>query len=196
MEEKCIIAVMGPTGCGKSTLIKEIERANHCILVWEEWQNNPYIIDSYEEKKNEYKNQLWFIKNDINRTTKAISRKENVIIDKLFIQNYAYLDNPLFSNQEKKELKGILDSNIDLLKDINSIILFDIPTCEILNRIRKRGRVFEQTISYEWIDNLNNIIYQLAHFYSDLYKIRLIYCDKFNIIKSNGEIIEYVKLFL
>lgn len=191
MEKQYIFGVMGPTGCGKSTLIHNIEKETHCIPIWEEWEKCPYLHSSYKKEINQYENQLWFINNDISRFERILNKGDCFCIDKLFLQNYAYLQMPVFNEQEKKTLKNILDDNIYLLNHVNCIVLFDIPTCEILKRIKHRGRDYEQGITYEWIDQLNKYIYNIAQSYTKYFGIKLLKCDRFGIIRNNEEIIDY-----
>ena len=111
-----IIGVVGATGTGKTTFIVRFCNIIQAIPIFEEWQNNPYMSDFYKSK-NLFKNQMWFTKNDISRMHKAVllSQAKPVVIDKLFIQNYAYNYITELSIHEKSKCLAYFDNFKHLL---------------------------------------------------------------------------------
>ena len=99
--KKKIWGIVGPVGVGKTTLTKTLCEHYNATAIFEEWENNPYLDDFYKSESL-LNNQLWFIKNDFERLSKAINiENEIVVVDKLFIQNYSYIQITDFNDFEK-----------------------------------------------------------------------------------------------
>lgn len=194
-----IYAILGPTGCGKTTLIEKIVEKYGYYPIYEEWMNNPYIKEAYKYSNHKFDNQQWFIRNDIERTIRAIdkSRINSVVIDKLFIQNYVYVEYDTFSIAEKKVLFALLDAELHLLNSIDTIISFKIPIEENSRRIRIRRRDFETSISNEWISKFNEgIDLILEHLSVKFPNIKIYKYNEHNeFIDENGDIVGENKIF-
>lgn len=172
------IGVIGATGIGKTTFIEQFCNRFDALPFYEEWSENPFMKDFYEGKKF-FENQLWFIKNDIERAKKALktNNKQYIIIDKLFIQNYAFVNITKLKYDEKIKCFEYLDIHKRILENIDIVINIAIDEFEIVNRIKKRNRAMEQDLTIDWFKS-----FQLAQqaYLRDIckeYKFKLISFD-------------------
>jgi deoxyadenosine/deoxycytidine kinase len=150
-----ILGIAGATGSGKTTLVSQLLDRHNAIPIYEEWENNPYLND-FCNSKNLLKNQMWFIKNDIDRMQRAIDLSLNgqmIAIDKIFIQNYTFVSITNFSDTEMKICFDLLDKYLHLSNHFDLIVNISIDEKEILRRIKKRNRDVELNLNIKWFQN-------------------------------------------
>lgn len=156
--KKRIWGIVGPVGVGKTTLTKALCKHYNATAVFEEWENNPYLDDFYKSESL-LNNQLWFIKNDFERLSKAInSENEIVIIDKLFIQNYSYIQITNFNDFEREKCIEEYKKGFNLIDKVDIIVNLKADSSIVKKRITTRNRDLDEDIlSEEWIENFQNI---------------------------------------
>ena len=155
---KKIWGVVGPVGVGKTTLTKTLCEHYNATAIFEEWENNPYLDDFYKSESL-LNNQLWFIKNDFERLSKAINiENEIVVVDKLFIQNYSYIQITDFNDFEKEKCFEEYEKGFNLINKVDLIINLRADSSVVKNRIATRNRdLDENVLSEEWLENFQNI---------------------------------------
>lgn len=153
MKRPKIWGVVGPVGVGKTTLTKALCNYYNALPVFEEWENNPYLDDFYKSNSL-LDNQLWFIKNDFERLSKAIELESDVVIvDKLFIQNYSYIQITDFEEDERRKCIEEYNKGLFLLSQVDLIINLVEDGAIIRNRIASRNRdLKEETLSEDWLN--------------------------------------------
>jgi len=147
-----IIGIAGATGSGKTTLVSQLCDRYNAAPIYEEWEDNPYLVDFYNSKSF-FENQMWFIKNDITRMQRAIdlsSKEQMVVIDKIFLQNYTFISITDFNDNEKKICFDLLNNYVHLSNHIDLVINISIAEEEILRRIKNRNRDIELNLNFEW----------------------------------------------
>lgn len=130
----------------------------NATAVFEEWENNPYLDDFYKSESL-LNNQLWFIKNDFERLSKSIkSESEIVIVDKLFIQNYSYIQITDFNDFDREKCIEEYEKGFNLIESVDLIINLRADSSIVKKRITTRNRdLDEDVLSEEWLENFQNI---------------------------------------
>lgn len=172
---KKIWGIVGPVGVGKTTLTKTLCEHFNATAVFEEWENNPYLDDFYKSESL-LNNQLWFIKNDFERLSKAIkSENEIVIVDKLFIQNYSYIQITDFNDLDREKCIEEYEKGFNLIDNVDLIINLRADSSIVKKRITTRNRdLDEDVLSEEWIENFQNIQSEYIKSLSDRNNFRFI----------------------
>ena len=171
-----IIGVAGATGSGKTTLVSQLCDRYNAVSIYEEWEDNPYLLDFYNSK-NYFENQMWFIKKDIARMQRAIdlsSKRQMVIIDKIFLQNYTFVSITELKDSEKKLCFDFLDNYVHLSKHIDLIISISIAEEEILQRIKNRNRNIESGLNLEWFQKFQKFQKKYLLKYQEKFHFELI----------------------
>ena len=172
---KKIWGIVGPVGVGKTTLTKTLCEHFNATAVFEEWENNPYLDDFYKSESL-LNNQLWFIKNDFERLSKAINTEsEIVIVDKLFIQNYSYIQITDFNDLDREKCIEEYEKGFNLIDNVDLIINLRADSSIVKKRITTRNRdLDEDVLSEEWIENFQNIQSEYIKSLSDRNNFRYI----------------------
>jgi deoxyguanosine kinase len=151
------IAIEGCIGVGKTTLCQSFSNYINGKAILEEINKNPYLDDFYKKiKKTALKTQLFFL---LSRYKQQLKLTKQYNLKKIFISDYMIFKDQIFSkltlNNEEillyKRLFSILYKNIVIP---NFIIYLRAPINIINNRIKKRGRIFEQNIEQNYLMSL------------------------------------------
>lgn len=152
-----LIAVEGPIGVGKSSLVEGLAGRFNAVKVLEKI-DNPFLRAFYEEKPGAaFQAQLFFLLNrfvqlrDLSQTDLF---QQTTLCDYLFAKDkiFAYLtldDSELLIYER---LYGLLSAEIPR-PDL--VIYLQASTEVLLERIRKRRRDFEAEIAPKYIEDLN-----------------------------------------
>jgi len=171
-----IIGIAGATGSGKTTLVDQLCEKYNAVPIYEEWEDNPYLVDFYNSKSF-FENQMWFIKRDIERMQRAIdlsSKEQMIVIDKIFIQNYTFVSITDFSELEKKICFDLLDNYLHLSKFIDLIVNISIDEEEILRRIKNRNRDIELNLNIKWFQKFQKKQKHYLHKYQKEFQFKFI----------------------
>mgnify|MGYP001137943171 FL=1 len=157
------IAVAGNIGVGKSTLVELLSKELGWTPFYEPVTENPYLADFYEDMQTwGFHSQIYFLMRRLRIHRKLMDMKGSVIQDRsvyedaeIFARNL-YMQNAI--NQRDydtyKELYHVL---VEFLPPPDLVIYLRASEKTLVNRISKRGRDYEQTISVDYLADLNRL---------------------------------------
>ena len=157
------IAVAGNIGVGKSTLVELLSQKLGWTPFYEPVAENPYLADFYEDMQTwGFHSQIYFLMRRLRIHRKLMDMKGSVIQDRsvyedaeIFARNL-YMQNAI--NQRDydtyKELYHVL---VEFLPPPDLVIYLRASEKTLVNRISKRGRDYEQTISVDYLADLNRL---------------------------------------
>ncbi len=192
------IAVEGNIGAGKTTLCKMLAADYNSKLVLEQFSDNPFLPMFYKEPdRYGFTVELFFMSERYQQLQKSLVEqdlfKKNTIADYFFIKTLLFANKTLSGEEYRlfQRFFNILNSNFpkpDLL-----VYLYR-PIKDLLHNIKKRGREYEQEISEEYLQNIQNA-------YLDYFKVEqeipilIIDVKDFNFVEEAGYY-EQIKSFL
>ncbi len=154
------IAVAGNIGSGKSTLTELLASHYSWEPRYEPVEHNPYLEDYYQDiHRWSFNLEVYFLKERF-RDLLAISKAEHTVVQDRTIYEgvYVFVANNRamghLSNRDYEtymELFELMMSQIHL-PDLLIYIRSSIPT--LIAQIRKRGREYEQSISLDYLQGL------------------------------------------
>lgn len=157
------IAIEGVIGVGKTSLAKLLSERLKAKLVTENFDDNPFLKDFYTDRARfAFQTQLWFL---LSRYRQQKELQQIELFHRLLITDYMFVKDRLFAfvNLSDKELL-LYEKIADLLeKDIpkpDLVIYLQADTERLVKNIRQRGRSFENRITPEYIDQLNQVYNQ------------------------------------
>lgn len=163
------IAVEGNIGVGKTTLAKRLARTFNYETLLEQAEENPFLERFYLDKKTHaLPTQLFFL---FQRTRQFQELRQADLFEPVRVADFLIDKDPLFaaSTLEKDELtlySAVYDQlTIDAPKP-DLVIYLQASVDVLLNRIRQRGRIAEQAIDREYLNNLNEAYTRLFHYYT------------------------------
>lgn len=184
------IAIEGVIGVGKTSLCKLL--ADHfggrCLL--EDFEANPFIADFYRfPREYAFKTQLFFL---ISRFKQHIEIPPPDLFHSPLIIDYIFQKDRIFAsvNLDDDEMElynlvcGILETKVRV-PDL--VVYLQASTSRLLDRIRKRGRVYEKNMSTEYLGALNTAYNDFFFHYSHA-PVFIVNTDDIDFVESPGHL--------
>ncbi len=153
------IAVEGVIGVGKTSLCSLIGEQFSAKIVFEQFEENPFLEDFYKDKERfAFQTQLYFL---LSRYRQHQEMMQVELFHKLLVSDYMFVKDKIFANinLSDKELT-LYNSVVTLLeRDIPNpdlVIYLQSSTGRLMTNIKKRGRYYEDLITQEYIQELND----------------------------------------
>ena len=171
LKSKYIFSIEGNIGSGKTTVIRHLQQiyGDQVVLVEEpvkDWQN--LEGENLLKKKNDdlnrwgYSFEAYVLITKMNELTKvAFSDKKIILIERCMLTDKVFFDINVengFSNPMEeamfKNLYEFLSNNV--YPKLSGIIYLDTPVEECINRMIKRGRKEEKSLTKEYLTQLDD----------------------------------------
>lgn len=162
MTKKQFIAMAGNIGCGKTTAAKMVSQAFHFELFDEPVVDNRFLKDYYADM------DRWSFTLQLEFLIKRTQHHELIAtVDKSCIQDRTLAEDPEIFAKYLHGLGHMTNAELDLYFDYfnrlnrdlmqpDKVIFLAVPDVStLLERIRTRGRVEEQTIDTDFLSGLN-----------------------------------------
>jgi deoxyguanosine kinase len=162
------LAVDGPIGVGKTTLVEMLTRRYEGVKILED-ADNPFLPAFYQDRPGAaFQTELYFL---LSRYKQQQDVAQRELFDRLLVSDYTFQKNRIFAylNLSDDELM-LFDKLYALLEpqipvpDLVLYLVADVHTC--MERIRKRARSYEKTISEEYVSELIDAYNHYYHYYS------------------------------
>ena len=160
---KKFVAVAGNIGVGKSTLVGMLCERLEWQPFYEPVSENPYLADFYADMSAwAFHSQVFFLTRRLRIHYELSQYPGSVVQDRslyedaeIFAQNL-YLQN-LMQERDYLSYRELYETAIQLLPppDLMIYVRASVPT--LMNRISKRGRDYERTITSEYLQSLNDL---------------------------------------
>ncbi len=152
------IAVEGPIGVGKSSLVERLAERLDATTVLEEWSQNPFLKDFYDGKAGaSFQVELFYL---LSRYRQQQELQQRNLFQTATISDYVFEKSKLFAylNLEDSELM-IFEKLYGLLAEsvprADLVVYLQAPTEVLMKRIRGRGRDEETGLSEEYLAEIN-----------------------------------------
>ena len=140
------IAIDGPIGVGKTTLVDLIARRFEAVRVLED-VNNPFLADFYQDRPGAaFQTQLYFILQRFQQQQETVQRE---LFQKLLVADYCFQKDRIFAyltlSDDELMLYEKLYSTLEPQVPSPDLVIYltaDVTTC--MARIRRRQRSFER----------------------------------------------------
>ena len=161
------VSVDGPIGVGKTTLVELLARRYEGVKILED-VDNPFLGDFYQDRPGAaFQTELYFLLSRYKQQQEIAQRE---LFDRLLVSDYTFQKNRIFAylNLSDDELM-LFDKLYALLEpqvpvpDLVIHLVADVETC--MERIRRRARNVEKTISEEYIAELIDAYNHYYHYY-------------------------------
>ncbi|NOZ75803.1 MAG: deoxynucleoside kinase [FCB group bacterium] len=170
MRQLYYVAVEGPIGVGKTSLVRKMGEKLNARLVLEEFEDNPFLADFYKDPdRYAFQTQLFFL---LQRYRQQQDLRQVDMFHNLLITDYMFVKDRLFASLTLKEREmNLYDTVANLLErnvlSPDLVIYLQADTDTLMANIANRGRSFEDNISYEYIDALNQVYNEFFFRYQD-----------------------------
>ena len=189
------LAVEGPIGVGKTSLVKLLGKKLGAKMVLEEYENNPFLEEFYNDPERfAFQTQLFFL---MSRYRQQQDLRQVDMFHNLLITDYMFVKDRLFAslNLDDKELSlydtvaNLLERNV-LKPDV--VIYLQADTQTLMHNIANRGRNFETNMSFEYLDALSQVYTEYFFKYQETPLI-IINTNNIDFVNNNDDLDEVIK---
>jgi deoxyadenosine/deoxycytidine kinase len=155
------IAIAGNIGAGKTSLTKKLSKSLKYKPYYEDVIANPYLDDFYNHMERwSFNLQIYFLNSRFKQLVTIDSIKQNVIQDRTIYED-AFIFAPnlnamgLMTQRDYDNYLALFDTMLNLVKPPDLLVYLQSSIPSLVNKIHKRGRDYEKTISIEYLSRLN-----------------------------------------
>ena len=155
------IAIAGNIGAGKTSLTKQLSKSLKYKPYFEDVIANPYLDDFYNHMERwSFNLQIYFLNSRFKQLVTIDSIKQNVIQDRTIYED-AFIFAPnlnamgLMTQRDYDNYLALFDTMLNLVKPPDLLVYLQSSIPSLVNKIHKRGRDYEKTISIEYLSRLN-----------------------------------------
>ena len=189
------IAIEGTIGVGKTSLAKILGIHLEGKLILEKFEENPFLSDFYKNPESfAFQTQLFFL---LSRYRQQQEIEQIDLFNKTLITDYMFIKDRLFAalNLDDKEMSlynsvaGILEKNVSA-PDL--VIFLQSDTDRLIQNIKIRGREYEKTIDWKYIDALSQV-YNEYFFRYDSSPLLIINTNDIDFVNNNNDLEEIIQ---
>jgi deoxyguanosine kinase len=189
MKQGSFIAVEGPIGAGKTTLASMLSEELNIPIIKEIVEANPFLDKFYDNIDEwSFQTEMFFLCNRYKQLEDT--RSQYIDLDKPVIADYHIYKNLIFSERtltgvKRDKYRQIYQLLTDDLPKPNIILYIKADLDTLLQRIKKRGRLFEQSMDTAYLQQLMED-YDAAMTFLDK-------DDSTTVITIDGNLIDFVE---
>ncbi len=152
------VAVDGPIGVGKTSLVERLAQRFEATTVLEEWGQNPFLTGFYEGRAGAgFQTELFFLLSRYKQQQDLLQRK---LFSSVTLADYVFEKSKLFAYLNLDDSEVLLYEKLyDLLAEgvprPDLVVYLQAPTDVLMKRIRARGRAEESQLSEEYLAEVN-----------------------------------------
>lgn len=166
------IAIAGNIGAGKTTLTELLAKHYKWDPQYEDVVQNPYLDDFYAEMERwSFNLQVYFLNSRFRQILDIHNSKNTVIQDRTIYED-AHIFAPnlhamgLMTHRDFENYSSLFQLMESLVKGPDLLIYLRSSIPNLVNQIHKRGRVYENSISIEYLSRLNERYEAWIHDYN------------------------------
>ncbi len=170
MDKSRYIAVEGPIGVGKSSLVNFLAEELGGTALMEEVDTNPFLKNFYEDtKKFAFQTQLFFL---LSRYQQQKDLSQVSLFDQSVVSDYLFAKDRIFAylNLDENEL-GLYEQVYRLLDATipkPDLVIYLQASCErLIQRIDKRNKDYEKNVTEDYLERLVEAYNKYFFYYTD-----------------------------
>ena len=187
------IAIAGNIGSGKTTLTRLLCQQYGWTPRFEPVDHNPYLSDFYEDMERwSFNLQIYFL-NKRFRDVVEISRSSEVIVQDRTIYEDANIFAPnlhdmgLMSTRDFENYKDLFSLMISLVKAPDLLIYLRSSIPNVVAKIQKRGREYENSIRIDYLKGLHDRYEKWIEGYKDG-KLLILDVDRYDVEENPADL--------
>jgi deoxyadenosine/deoxycytidine kinase len=166
------VAIAGNIGAGKTTLTELLAKHFKWEAQFEDVLENPYLEDFYNEMSRwSFNLQVYFLNSRFRQILDIRESGKDIIQDRTIYED-AYIFAPnlhamgLMTNRDFENYRSLFDLMESVTKAPDLLIYLRSTVPNLVNQIQKRGRDYENSISIDYLNRLNERYEAWIHQYN------------------------------
>ena len=192
------IAIAGNIGAGKTSLTKLLSKHYKWQPHYEEVLENPYLDDFYNEMERwSFNLQIFFLNSRFSQLIEIQKSGKNIIQDRSIYED-AFIFAPnlnsmgLLTQRDFQNYKSLFELMETMVTGPNLMIYLRSSIPNLVNQIHKRGRVYEASISIDYLSRLNERYEAWVQEYGKG-KLLIINVDEINFVDNKEHLNSIIK---
>ncbi len=150
-----LISIIGPPGCGKTTLAEYLCQELPAEMIREDYAGNPFLAESFSGTLDmRLASQLYFLMSRARQLSQAIWPDDGICVsDYGFCQDGIYAE-LLLNDQNLQAYHRVACYVPPLVHSPELLICLDAKAETLRERIAERGREFETALTTSWLENM------------------------------------------
>ena len=193
------IAIAGNIGAGKTSLTELLAKHYNWEAHFEDVIDNPYLDDFYNHMERwSFNLQIYFLKSRFEQLLSFRENKKTIIQDRTIYED-AHIFAPnlnamgLMNQRDFNNYKGIFNLMVSLIDGPDLLIYLRSSIPNLVNKIHKRGRDYENSISIDYLSRLNERYEAWVSTY-DAKKIIIIDVDTLDFVDNKADLSSVIKV--
>lgn len=160
---KRFVAVAGNIAVGKSTLTELLSQRLEWEPFFEAVNDNPYLSDFYQDMERwSFHSQIYFLSRRLRHHWQLLQRTNSVVQDRTVYEDAEIFARNLYrqGSMDERDYQSyceLYDVVTTVLPPPDLIVYLRASVATLEERIRKRGRSYEQNISTSYLGRLNEL---------------------------------------
>ena len=202
-KRKLFIAIAGNIGVGKTTLTRLLSQELKWRAYYEKVIDNPYLPVFYDDMQRwSFHLQIYFLSHRFKSQKEITEWPDSCIQDRSIYEDVEIFARTLYETGNMSEMdyenyRMLFETMIEYLRKPDLILYLDASVDDLISRILKRGRDFEQTIDPAYLLKLHNAydkwISDAADLNLKILKIDTRNCNFENDPKELHKIVRYIR---
>lgn len=154
MEDIRYLAIDGPIGVGKSSLVKLMAKDYSAKTVFQDPDSNPFLSQFYEDPtRHAFQTQLFFL---LSRYRQQMDLRQQDLFKQMLICDYVFAKDLVFARLNLTDDEYALYSQIYHLLDQRlpkpeAVVFLQASPDVLLQRIQKRNKYYEDSIDPDYV---------------------------------------------
>lgn len=194
-----LIGIAGNIGVGKTTLTQKLADSLGWAPYFESVIDNPYLDDFYKDMSRwSFNLQIYFLAHRFRTQKEIIDSRINAIQDRTIYEDVEIFARSLYEQGYMNErdfacYSDLFSNMVAFLPKIDVIIYLKASVDTLMDRIRQRGRDFEQTIQRSYIEYLNQAYDRWIERVKQEFHILEVNADKTDFVNGDNDLNELVR---
>ena len=193
------IAIAGNIGAGKTSLTELLAKHYNWEAHFEDVIDNPYLDNFYNHMERwSFNLQIYFLKSRFEQLLSFRENKKTIIQDRTIYED-AHIFAPnlnamgLMNQRDFNNYRGIFNLMESLIDGPDLLIYLRSSIPNLVNKIHKRGRDYENSISIDYLSRLNERYEAWVSTY-DAKKIIIIDVDTLDFVDNKADLSSVIKV--
>ena len=164
------IVIEGPLGVGKTSLAKMLAEKMNGQTLMEDVEENPFLFNFYQDpQKYRFQAQIFFL---LRRYEQAQAMGQMDLFNRVVISDYLFDKDRIFAqvNLDDNEF-WLYEQLFQILRKRvtppDLVLFLQANTDVLMDRIKKRNRKYERSISFKYLEKINQAFNDYFFHYAD-----------------------------
>ncbi len=186
---KQFIAVAGNIGVGKSTLTALLADKLGWEPYYEAVDDNPYLADFYRDMRQwSFHSQIFFLSRRLRDHRRILDRPGAVVQDRSVYEDAEVFAENLYrqghmNERDYRTYRGLYEAMTLFLPPPDLVVYLRASVPTLVQRIRMRGRDFEQDVAADYLEQLNRLYEEWLE--------RFLLCPVLTVPSDNLDFVKY-----